>query len=304
MKLIFTVIGFGEVGSTVAALINSNFENVDLNVLNTQTTKSGRIQDLEHAASCRNNSIFHNSKDKFEESDVIVYAAGFSNPHGVSRNSVALKNKELVYQIFSNVQLKKNALIISITNPVEPISQWIDKVTKGTCKVIGTGTALDTFRLKHILAEKLNLPKDEIDALVIGEHGAHMVPLYSQATISGKPLIHFCDQAMLASVTEELKNAAYQIRETEKATKYGISETCIELIRGFVLNKNFKCSFSVPSNYSADVLIENQIFISLPFQLNEGKLIPISLNSINEEEKKALNDAAISIHEVINLKGN
>jgi L-lactate dehydrogenase len=295
-----TLIGFGEVGSLVGALINNSYENIDINVINTQTTKSGRILDLEHAAAIRNNFIYHNNKSEHKHADLIIYSAGFSNAHGESRNSVAQKNKELVFSIFGNMHYSKNQTIIVITNPVEPISFWINKVVGDKARVIGTGTALDTFRLKYILSKKFNCPAGEIDCLVIGEHGQHMVPLYSRAYINGRNLSELCNDDDLAEITDKLIHSAFQIRETEKATKYGIAETTLFLMRSILSEKLTisSASFGEPGNWKDFLRIDKPMYISLPYQINKFGLTPVFFE-LAPQEKLALQRAVNSISDQI-----
>lgn len=291
-----TLLGFGEVGSLVGALINTTFENVRINVMNTQSSKSGRILDLEHAAVIRNNVITHNDRLEHQQADIVIYSAGFNNAHGESRNSVAQKNKELVFSLFKNVNYSNKPTIIVITNPVEPISFWIKQVVGEHIRVIGTGTALDTFRLKYILSKKFNCSSNEIDCLVIGEHGQHMVPVYSQTTVQGKQINDLCSMEELAIITNELIHSAFQIRETEKATKYGIAETSLFLMKAVISNSETitAASFGDLGNWKTHLNIPKDIFLSLPYKISAQQTNSVYFN-LTEIEQKELQLAVDSI---------
>ena len=296
MGSLITLFGFGEVGSLVAALVNSAFEGIHINVINTQTSENGRILDLRHAAACKGNTITHNKKELVAKSDIVVYAAGLSNVHGESRNTVAEKNKELVFQLFDAIDFVNHPTIIVITNPVEPISYWIQEITKGKCQVLGTGTALDTFRLKYILAKKFDCQTNEIETIVIGEHGQNMVPVFSHTKINGRNLNELCSDKELTAIKEELVQSAYQIRETEKATKYGIAETTLFFIRAILSDK----TISIPAStgeigeWATVFQFKSPLFISLPLSVNKNKSEPIFLD-LNREEKDAFQNAIDSI---------
>jgi malate/lactate dehydrogenase len=295
-----TLIGFGEVGSLVGALINTRFENIQLNVMNTQSTKSGRILDLEHAAAIRNNKIHHNSQEEHSKADFIIYSAGYSNVHGESRNTVSKKNKDLVFSLFEKVQYRNNPVIIVITNPVEPISYWIDQVVGQQARVIGTGTSLDTFRLKYLLAKKFNCQAKEIDCFVIGEHGQHMVPLYSQTRVKGQKITEICKSEELNAITDELINSAFQIRETEAATKYGIAETTLFLLNAFQSENSTTISVSGSKlgEWGNKFSIPATLFLSLPYAINSTEIHPVFFE-LPTNEKIDLQKAIDSITEQI-----
>ena len=300
MGLLITVYGFGEVGSLVAALINCNFSNCTLNVMNTKEQVSGRILDLQHAAACNNNQIVHNSHSSIPLSDFIIYAAGFSNVHGESRNSVALKNKQLVYELFSKISFNSNTKIIAITNPVDPISYWINDAIKGKATVIGTGTALDTFRLKHILSDHFEAKLANVTAQVIGEHGQHMVPLFSQSKIEDKYLIDVSNNDELQGIEEKLVKSAFEIRQTEQATKYGIAQTCLELIQAFLSEKPIciPVSIGITEELRREFKCELPLFLSLDCQLSQAgiEILPLKCSI---KERSNLKLAANAIEEII-----
>lgn len=296
----FTLIGFGEVGSLVGALINNSFENIQINILNTQSTKSGRILDLEHAAAIQNNTITHNSQLEHEDADVIIFSAGYSNAHGESRNSVAAKNKQLVHTLFDSIRYNKKPVIIVITNPVEPISYWIHQKVGNQAKVIGTGTSLDTFRLEYILSRRFNCKPREVECLVIGEHGQNMVPIFSMTTIKGSKIAELCSQEVLDEITDELIHSAFQIRETEKATKYGIAETTLFLVKAIISEKSCEvcASYSELGSWNKEFNFTIPIFISLPYQINSKEIIPLDIE-LTSKEKEAFQKAIDAISEQI-----
>jgi L-lactate dehydrogenase len=300
MKLVFTVYGFGEVGSLVAALINSNFSNCVLNVMNTKEQVSGRVLDLQHAAACNNNEIKHNSHSSIPISDFIIYAAGYSNVHGESRNSVALKNKQLVYELFSNIPFTSTTKIITVTNPVDPISYWINDAIKGKATVIGTGTALDTFRLKHIISEHFSANLELVSAKVIGEHGQHMVPLFSQSKIEHESIVDISSEDSLKGLEEKLVKSAFEIRETEQATKYGIAQTCLELIHAFLSEKPtfIPVSIGLTEALRSEFNCKLALFISLDCQISQTgiKILPLKCST---KERSNLQLAVEAIEEII-----
>jgi malate/lactate dehydrogenase len=268
----FTIIGFGEVGSLVGALINSRFNNSTLNIFDFPEEISGRILDFKHACACNNNTVLVNSIQKVEEANYIIYAAGYCNQVGESRYSVAQRNKDLIHEIFSGIKVNPSTTVIAVTNPVEPVSLWIHQILKGNNLVLGTGTSLDTARLVSILSTHFNCQASEIETLVIGEHGDWMIPLFSQTKINGKSILDLVSDQELKKIEVELKNSARNIRKTEKATKYGVAEVCLQLIIKTLNQQSSKeiVSVHIPDNLKNEFGIKNDLFVSLPVTLASG----------------------------------
>lgn len=300
MKLIFTIYGFGEVGSLLASLINSNFSNCCINIIDPDDSKSGRMLDFEHAATCNGNTVHSNSKDTIIDSDFILYAAGIGNLKGEDRNSVASKNKQLVYELFSGLKIKRSCKIIVITNPVEPISYWVNDALNAKFNVIGTGTSLDTFRFQFILSKFYKCNALNIETRVIGEHGKHMVPLFSETRLNGINLLDFATKKDLPLLTNELIDSAVKIRETENATKYGISQTTLELIQAFNQKSETIIPISVvmPEHLQKEYNCSKPIYISLACKINMDQ-IQVEPLKLTEDERLAFQKAVNSIEKII-----
>lgn len=300
MGLIFTIYGFGEVGSLTAALINSTFSNCIFNLIDTHAVKNGKILDFEHAATCRENVVLYNSKETISNSDFIIYTAGHSNIHGESRNSVAAKNKKLVYDLFSKITFAKKTKIIVVTNPVEPVSYWLNDAVKGKAVVIGTGTSLDTFRLKFILSQQFPCKVSAIETSVIGEHGQHMVPIFSETSLDGIKLSKIAAPEIQMAIAEELIQSAFKIRETEAVTKYGIAQTCLEIIQSLMApnERILPVSVALPTSLQKEFSCDLPIFISQPCTLSiEG--IKLSGLKYSKNEKEAFQKAIFEIQKII-----
>lgn len=299
MKTI-SIIGIGEVGSTLASLIIDLSENITLNLLDTNSEISGRILDLQHAAASTDKELVYNSHDLLTQSDIIVYTAGYSNAKGASRNTVAHKNKELIYSIFENIELKKECTIIAITNPVELVASWIDEALKYKHQVIGTGTSLDAFRFKHILASTLNASYKETKVLVLGEHGDHMVPSYSNCTVNGIPILELLDMQTLKDLQIQMIQSANTIRLTEAATKYGIAQVTNLLIKTFLRNQQLEVPLSIRINehYSTLLNITEPIYMSLPCNIKDGRVQISDQIQLSNQEVSELQTAAKAIAKI------
>ena len=289
-----SIIGFGEVGSTVASVLNARLRGVFFNIIDPSEHISGRILDFSHACSVRNNEISINDQELLSQADFVIYAAGSCNPKGTSRYTVAQENKNLVCELFNSLVLKPNCLIVAITNPVDLVSRWIFECLNRSNLVIGTGTSLETYRLNYLVSQFENCSVSDVNTMVLGEHGAMMVPVESHSYVSGKPIHQLYHQKELSGFYQEVIHAADQIRETEKASKFGVASCVEKIILSFVGEQEhiFPVSVLINSYYKKLTGCEDDIFISLPcvFKNNEIEVLP--LDDLTEQEIASLQETA------------
>jgi malate/lactate dehydrogenase len=293
-NLIITIIGFGEVGSTVASLINTHYEGLFFNVVDPSDEIAGRILDFSNVCAVKKNEAFINDDEMTNRSDFVIYCAGFCNEIGVSRNQVAHKNYLLVNDLFSKITLKPTASVLVVTNPVELVSRWIYEALNKSNLVLGTGTSLDSYRMNDYIADSEDLSLLEINALLLGEHGEFLVPIYSSSYIKEINGFQEFSEDQKHHFLEEVKQTANQIRKTEKATKFGVSECVISILRAFIENKKLNIPLSVLINkhYKNLLGVEDDIFISLPCEFSSGKVCINNLKNLTELEIEALSQAA------------
>lgn len=289
MKLI-SIIGCGEVGSEIITLLLMN-PNYSLNIVDPGNI-SGRLLDLCHVNGIYNNSIHINDHKLLNESDVIIYTAGYCNKQNESRNTVAKKNKELVQAVFKGISPKEDCLIISVSNPVELSALWIDESINSNCKIIGTGTSLDSYRLNYMVKEQLNINDSSFFTPVIGEHGDFMTPIWS--------VIKDAEKLDQEKILNELKGSAFKIRETEKATKFGIAHTTIHILNSYFNSSRTLIPVSVKINdeLKNNSGLKHSIYVSLLCDIGNMK-IDISDNfKLNQKEQVNLVQACQHIEEV------
>ena len=267
------IIGLGETGVTIGALFNHHFSNNAIHVLDPSDSVAGRLLDLQHAGAYRNNQFTWNDFSAAASADIIFYCAGFRNAKEGDRLSLAKKNKDLIKTIFDSFVPSESAKIIVVTNPVELITEWISEYFDGQRITVGTGTDLDTFRLKFLLAKRLNVLPFEVNVKVIGEHGDSMVPLYDSAMIKGNKLTSLLSRNELIQLTIDLKNSAKAIRKTEEATKFGVAQCAVEIMNSFFGDQKREhiVSTQLASYYSGLAGISSAVFVSQPcFISNKG----------------------------------
>jgi len=167
------------------------------------------------------------------QADIIIIAAGARQKIGEKRVDLLKTNYAMVQQIVTDMKpIQPNAIIIMVTNPLDPLTLCAQKASGlDRAQVFGTGTFLDTQRLRGILSKKLNIAQQSIHAYVLGEHGDTQFAAWSIATIAGIPIVEFpkITESDLEKITQKTKKRAYEIIEAKGSTYFGIA-TCVMAI--------------------------------------------------------------------------
>ena len=184
------IVGAGSVGSTIAySLIMANFVSrialVDINKERCQ----GEIDDLTDAQAtvASHTEIFQGTLQDASQADIIVIAAGVSQKVGESRLDLLKTNKKVIESIVAGLKpIQKNAIIIVVTNPIDLLTHLVvQSVGLPHNQIFGSGTLLDTQRLKSLMSKRIAVDPQSINLFVIGEHGDSQIALWSTATVGG-----------------------------------------------------------------------------------------------------------------------
>ena len=153
----------------------------------------GHALDLQHGGPSVSNTIYSGGGyEHIPTSDIICITAGLRRKPDESRLDLINRNTDLFVDILKNVKaagLKSSAIVLVVSNPVDILTYVAaDKLGLPPQQVIGLGTQLDTIRFRSLIAQELKAPASQTKALILGEHGESMVPIWSSATIAGLPL--------------------------------------------------------------------------------------------------------------------
>ncbi|WP_338969162.1 L-lactate dehydrogenase [Spiroplasma endosymbiont of Labia minor] len=178
------------------------------------------------------------------DAEVVVVTAGRPQKPGETRIEMVSDNAKIMKEIA--IQIKDsgfNGISIIASNPVDVLTTIYQEVTGfNEHKVIGSGTTLDSARLRRLLAEKLEVAPTDVDAYLIGEHGDSSVPVWSKTTVMGKAVKDYLDeekisQADLDKIWKDAVNMAYVIIEKKRATFYGIGVCLARLMSAVLRNE-------------------------------------------------------------------
>ncbi len=244
------LIGTGMVGMSYAyALLNQNAcDELVLIDLDKERAR-GEAMDLNHglAFSGSHMKIRAGEYSDCANADIVVICAGVAQKPGESRLDLLNRNTEVFRSIIGPVtESGFNGIFLVATNPV-------DIMTRITCslsgfnprRVIGTGTALDTARLRYLLGEYFSVDPRNMHAYVIGEHGDSEFVPWSQAMLATRPILEICEasggnccQEDLDKISEEVRTAAQQIIKAKRATYYGIGMAMVRITKAIFGNES------------------------------------------------------------------
>ena len=301
------VIGTGFVGSSSAfALMESGLFSEMILLDADQNRAEGEALDISHGLPfARPMKITAGTYDDLVDAAIIVITAGAGQKPGETRLDLVKKNVAIFRTIIGEIA-KRNCqgILLIVANPVDILTYVALKLSGfPENRVFGSGTTLDTARLKYLLGERLSVDARSVHAWIIGEHGDSQIAAWSSANVSGVPLSDFCsmrgftehDQNM-EDIAEDVKNSAYRIIEKKKATFYGVAVAVRRICEAIIRDE--KSVLPVSSIQHGAFGIDG-VALSMPAIVGKNgveKQIPIKLN---EKEQIELRKSADALKEVL-----
>ena len=293
------LIGTGMVGMSYAyALLNQNLCDelvlIDIN----KKRAEGEAMDLNHgvAFSGGNMEIYAGEYTDCCNADLVVLTAGLPQKEGQNRLDLLKENRKIFETILQSVlENGFHGIFLVATNPVDIMTSIVYEISDVPPeKVIGTGTALDTARLRYLLGEKFMIDPRNMHAYVMGEHGDSEFVPWSQAMMTTKPIFDLCGETEgchfqeLLELEEEVRMAAYKIIEAKKATYYGIGMAMARITKAIFGNEY---SVLTVSAHLQGEYGENGIYIGIPCVVNRMGIQRIVELPLGSEEKQRLHSS-------------
>ena len=235
------IIGCGNVGMSYAyALINQKCNIDELVLIDQNIDKAnGEAMDLNHSIPYSPNNIIVKSGDYSECADatIVMIAAGANQNVGETRLDLIHKNTEIFKSIIDKVMATGfNSIFLIATNPVDAMSYITYKYSHlPASQIIGTGTSLDTARLRYILPRRFEILPQNVHAYVLGEHGDSEFVAWSSAMIGSVKIDSLLSQKEKNNISKEVRESAYEIIKKKGNTSYGIG-MCLLRITNAILN--------------------------------------------------------------------
>jgi len=236
--------GGGLVGSMTAFALQCGGIATDICVIdaNKEVAQGQAIDLLNGAALVADQRIHAGDMSDVSTSNVVVITAGLRRKPDESRLDLINRNVDLFLTLLEQVKtagLKENAYVVVVSNPVDVLTYLaVHRVGLPWQRVIGLGTQLDTARLRGYLAKRLHLPPTQVNALILGEHGDSMLPIWSSATVNGLPLAQWpgFTNELRKEVFEETKTAGATIIKLKGGSGFAVGLSIREVVQSLLLD--------------------------------------------------------------------
>ncbi len=299
-----SIIGAGMVGATTAFLLaTKNF--ADIVLVDIVESVKGKAMDINHAmplfesaSSVRGTTDISLIKD----SDIVVVTAGFPRMPGMDRADLLNKNAGIIRGISTSIKsLAPNSTIIVVTNPLDVMAYLVMKITGfGKSRVMGMAGMLDTARFKSFIAEELDCSPKDIDAVVLGSHGNHMVPLIEKTTVKGKPITEFLSDSELSVIIEKTINAGAEIvKHLKKGSAYFAPASAIAKMVMAIANDSRE-EMPVSAYLEGEYGI-NDVFIGVPAVISSRGVEKVEIFELDHDTMEKLKAAAEEVRSNISL---
>jgi L-lactate dehydrogenase len=292
------VIGVGAVGATTAySIMMRNIASEIILVDICQEKCMGEVFDMSDAIPASSTSrITLGTLKEAGRADIIIMTAGIRRKPGQTRLDLIRVNYKILANIIENMgSINPKAVVIVVSNPVDIMTYAVQRLVNIPMnQVFGSGTYLDTQRLRGYIADKVNVSPQSVDAYILGEHGDTQFAVWSSAQIAGVPLSNF--DGITAQELDSLAQAARQkgqdIISLKDATFYGIASCVTDICESIIFNQ--KRVFPV-STY----LERYGVCLSMPAVIGENGIERILAVPLDETEKNKLAYSAEKLNEAI-----
>lgn len=295
------IVGAGCVGSSSAYALMMGGVASRIALIDTNREKAeGEALDLLHGLQFTHSVdiVAGDSFDLVRDAEVVVVTAGIAQkPGGQTRDALLDTNVGLYKDIIPEiVRYNSDCILLIVTNPLDVLT-YVAAQLSGfpRCRVFGTGTVLDTARLRYLIGRHFNVSPKDVAAYVLGEHGDSEFVWASGAQIAGVPL-HFFDgfsPSLVADLSTKTRNVVYEIIQKKGATHYAIALVIAKIVRSILLDQSRV--FSISTLIEDDFYGVHDICLGLPTIVRKSGVcqrLPIILN---EEERKLLLHSSKSI---------
>ena len=301
------IIGCGFVGSTTAFALMQTGVFSDLVLIDANPARAeGEAMDLSHGLPFAHPmKITAGTYDDIGDCALIIITAGASQRPGETRLDLVQRNVAIFRTIIPAItQRNREAVLLIVSNPVDVLTYAALKLSGfPEHRVLGSGTVLDSARLKYLLSQHLEVDSRSVHAFVIGEHGDSEVAVWSGANVSGVALNHFCElrgyfdhEASMQKIYEDVRDSAYEIIQRKGATYYGIAMAVARIAESIVKDEHAVMPISVllAGEYGL-----RDLCLSVPTIVGKNGAQKVLEIPLSEEEAAALHASAAQLGQVI-----
>jgi L-lactate dehydrogenase len=291
------LVGTGAVGCSFAyAMLNQGVAEelvlIDIN----EARAEGEAMDLNHGIPFAPSptKIWKGTYADCKEADIVVITAGAAQKPGETRLDLVEKNTTIFKVMIGEIMASGfDGIFVIASNPVDILTYATWKFS-GLPKerIIGSGTILDTARLRYMLSDYFDVDARNIHAYIMGEHGDTEFPVWSHASIGAQTLAKFMESHQqykkeeLDKIFENVRDAAYHIIERKGATYYGIGMGLLRLVKAILQNEN---SILTVAAYLDGEYGHQDVFIGVPAVVNRGGIREVVELNLSRDEQEKMN---------------
>lgn len=304
------LVGTGFVGMSMAYSLLNQGDTTGINelvLIDVLKDKAiGEAMDLAHGLPCSSSHLKVKAGDYLEcnDADIVVITAGLNQKPGQTRLELSTVNAKIMKDITRQVVASGfNGIFLVASNPVDLMTKVVQEVSNfPTNKVIGSGTALDTARLRYLIGKYLNISNKNVHAYIMGEHGDSSFVPWDHAYVGCKKIKDIMkdakrDLADLDKIYVDVRDAAYEIIEKKKATYYGIGLGLAKIVKSILNDTN---EILTVSAYLNGEYGHNDIYIGVPAVINSNGARELLTLELNESDQKHFDDSCKILTENMN----
>ncbi len=292
------LVGTGFVGMSMAYSILNQGGVDELVLIDVIKDKAiGEEMDLSHGLpyASQKMKIKAGDYDECKNANIVVITAGLAQKPGQSRLELAVENSKIIKSITENVMASGfDGIFIIASNPVDLMSYVVSEVSKlPKSRIIGSGTVLDTARLRYLIAEYLEVSSKNVHAYILGEHGDSSLVPWEHCYVGCKKLIDIMNDNNhpmedLKKIHDRVWQAAYEIIEKKKATYYGIGMALNRIIKAVLNDEN---AILTVSTYQDNEYGQKGMYIGVPAIINKNGVKEILQLKLNKEDQEKFNNS-------------
>lgn len=293
--------GSGRVGVSIAFLCVSNALDDVLLVNRTAEKAIGEALDVANAIPSNSAYSIRGTSDysKLSGSKIIVITAS-TGVYSKDRTENMCAQINMIKGISQKIkQYCPEAIILMVSNPLDVLTYFFQKETHfSRFKVIGIASSLDTSRFRYFISEKFSVPHSSIhNALVLGEHGDSMVPIFSHVDVNEKPLLSLIDDSERVLMTKNIRNYWKALRNYKSRSQFGIAKNTFDVIDAIIHNKDLMIPASVILEGEYE---EKNVAMGVPVTINQSGVTEIKKIKLDDIESELLHKSSEKIKNYLN----
>ncbi len=306
------IVGAGAVGSTFAYALARDGAAEEIVLLDANASLvAGQVLDLAHGQPFFPSvNIRAGTPDDYAGASVVVITAGAAQRPGESRLDLLQRNRKIIEEIVDDIVASgSRAVILVVTNPVDVLAYVAWRRSGWPAgRVIGSGTVLDSARLRYLLSRYLQVDTHSVHAYVLGEHGDSQLVAWSLSHVGGVPVDTYCaGQERFAAwprekerIAEEVRRSAYHIIDYKGATWFGVGMALVRIVRSLLRDE--KSILTVSTVLQGEYGLK-KVCLSVPCIVGREGVETIITTKLQEKEQEALERSAGVIRGAIDQLG-